>query len=95
MAHLRNNQPTRAVTHAEAAIRLGDIDAIDHLIIAIAKARLGQTDDARAHLRSAEKAWPEELKNDDSHIATTENGVLWFETAEELVRLRQEAHDAR
>ncbi|MEE9296834.1 MAG: hypothetical protein V3W34_17965, partial [Phycisphaerae bacterium] len=94
MAYLRANQPARAVTHAEAALRLGDLEAIDHLIIAIAKGRLGQTGDARAHLKSAENAWPDELQNKDGHIASAPGGVLWFETAEEFNRLRAQARQA-
>jgi tetratricopeptide (TPR) repeat protein len=93
LAHLRNGQLEEAVEYGEEAIRLNDMLAIDHLIIAIAEAHHKRMSAAREHLQAALNDWPADLE-DAGVIVTAPNGVLWFETAAEINRLREEAERA-
>ena len=69
---------------------LGDIAAYDHLIEAISKVRSGQLDVARTSLKAAHAAWPAELI-EAGFVVSTARAMLWFDTAEELMSLRDEA----
>ncbi|NOS99776.1 MAG: protein kinase [Phycisphaerales bacterium] len=80
-----------AVTHANAALRLGDLAVINHLILANARARLGLGDEARDNLAVAESTWPEELRAPGGFVASAPKGVLWFDNADSLIALRDEA----
>lgn len=91
LAYMRNNRFQQAMAEADAAIELDDSKAINHLIIAVARANLGQPGETREHMKRADDAWPEQLRGKGSHIATAPEGVLWFDTAAELESLRAEA----
>ena len=93
MAFLRNGYFDKAIKHADTALKLGDMPAVNHLIIAVAQANMGRTDDARASLKLADDTWPGELKEVGAIAVTADKGVLWLETAEELNRLRREAQE--
>jgi tetratricopeptide (TPR) repeat protein len=90
LAHLRNGQFVQAIDHAEAAIQLGDMAAVNHLIIAVAEARRGNKIGAEDHLEDADKVWPGELKKTE-FVATYNEGILWFESRAELEGLRAQA----
>jgi serine/threonine protein kinase/Tfp pilus assembly protein PilF len=91
LAHLRDGQFQTAITHAQRALELAHEPATaDHLIICIAQAKRGEERASRIAYRKALDSWPPELEAPGSYIVTAEDGVLWFETADELFRLRRE-----
>ena len=90
-ARLRTGDYAKAVSNARAAIALGDMPAVNHLIQAVAHANLGNRDEARNHLQQAAVLWPGELKQEGGFIATAGRGALWFESEPELSRLRARA----
>lgn len=91
-AYLRSEQFEKAATYARAAIDLRDeLPAADYLIIAIAEAELGHLGLARIAYRQALDSWPAELRNEGSYTVTADAGILWFESADELMRLREQA----
>lgn len=91
LALLNNDDFEAAARHANLALELGDLPFVNHLIIAIANARLGNMEEARRSAYRAEDAWPETLKSKGDVEVTADNGVLWFETADELLALKAEA----
>lgn len=92
LVHLRAGEADRAIEQAGAALKLGDMPTINHLILAIAHARKGNSLEARRHLSTAQSTWPEAIK-DNGIVATYDEGVLWFESAAELRELRAEAEE--
>jgi tetratricopeptide (TPR) repeat protein len=93
LAHLRNNSPREAATSAEAAQKLGDVAAINELILAAARAKAGDPG-AKGHLSRAEAGWPAELKAPGGFLATADTGDLWIESADQWLALRAEAEAA-
>ena len=91
LAELRYGDLGAAIEHAEAAIEQGDMETINLLILAIANARQGNPDEAGRFIEQAERAWPEKLRDKGDYYATGEKGILWFESADELIQLRDEA----
>lgn len=91
LAELRGTRWDDALNSADEAIKLGDAPCYNQLIQAIARARLEDNDVARQNLRSAEHAWPADLADPDDWTASAVNGVFWFESANELIQLRDEA----
>lgn len=89
LAHLRNEQFTDAITHAQKAIDLGDMATVNHLILAIAEFNLGHGNAATDHFTTAIVSWPEQLVRDDVWV-TAKEGVLWLDAAGELEGLRKE-----
>ena len=94
LAYLRNDQPDAAIDHAFAAIKAGDMKTINHLVIALAKARQGDRFGARQALDDARVHWPTELLQSGDYIATAPEGVLWLELADEMLALQAEADKA-
>lgn len=109
IAHLRNKQFAEAVRHAKKAIDLGDeMAVIDHFIIAIAKAKLANQSDittsdqttpdqlaaAKTALQDAMAASPDDLKEKDAYRPSAPRGELWFDSANEIIQLQQEANEA-
>ncbi len=89
LAQLRCGEFAEAAKHARLALELGDLPAINHLIIANAQARLGDAEAARAHLDAAGDAWPSEFEEAE-FMAKYDEGILWFESRAELEGLRAE-----
>ena len=87
LGHLKFGQPARAVEQAKLALELGDEPTINQLILASAKAAVGDVDAARAHLAQAEQYWPEPLRVSGGFIATAGTGDLWIESADEWLPL--------
>lgn len=94
LAHLRNNEFEDAVTGARAAIALKDMPTVNHLVIAVAEAKRGQVASAKEALAAAEASWPKELRETGGFIASSETGDLWIESADDLIRLKDEAEAA-
>ena len=92
LAHLRNNQFDDAIEHASLAIELDDMAAINHLLIAIANLHLGHVEEGRDRVSMAKVSWPAALQEAE-FLATDTNGILWFDSASELEKLRDEAQD--
>ncbi|MCH8854069.1 MAG: protein kinase, partial [Planctomycetes bacterium] len=90
-AQLRNGRYEDAITNAEAAIEGGDLEAVCHLISAIAHAKLGDRPAAADELIAASMSWPAEFESGEDVIVTAEKGLLWFDTRAELEALRLEA----
>jgi tetratricopeptide (TPR) repeat protein len=90
LAALRSGDLSAAVSHAQEALRLGDVAAFPHAILAIAEARRGNIEDASAHLDVVHDLWPAELKEAE-YLVSTERGMLWFDTAWQLEELVEEA----
>ncbi len=94
IALLRTGDWTGAIEQAQIAIKKGDIRTVNDLVISTAHAGLGDDVRARAALQRAMDAWPEDLVSDGAFRASYDNGVLWFDSATELNRLRVEAEQA-
>jgi tetratricopeptide (TPR) repeat protein len=90
LAYLRMDRSELAATSARQAIELGDMPTINHLVLAVALASQQERDAAREHLVEGMRLWPAELKQ-AAFAATSDEGTLWFESADELNRLRAEA----
>jgi len=90
VARLRNAQWRAAIQAAGEAMGAGDQATFSQLILAIANGRLGDMAAAQAHLRAAEATWPDKLKQ-SGFIAIQDGRSLWFDTAEELKTLHEEA----
>jgi serine/threonine protein kinase/Flp pilus assembly protein TadD len=90
LALLRSGEFAQAAQHARMAIGLGDMPAVNHLIIAVAEAKAGNLVSARENLAAAVSTWPADLET-AGVLVTADEGVLWFETAAELDQLRSEA----
>ena len=91
LAHLRSNQFPDAIIQAEEAVKLQDLATFNHLVIAIAKARSGDRTGAQQHLNKAQEHWPEDLREPGTYVATLGSGDLWIDSADELLRLQEEA----
>ncbi len=92
LAYMRNGRFEEAIDHANKALSLEDeLAATDYLILAIAEARIGETDSAHQHFRIAHERWPETFKTKGSFIAMAPKGVLWLERADQLHSLANEA----
>ncbi len=91
LAHLRNGNYVEAIRHASVANALKDLPAINHLIMAIADAHLGNDAESSEHLSDAIESWPEMLQDDGAQQISADKGVLWSESASELLALRKEA----
>jgi len=91
LAHLRNENFSEAIQHAQEAIDNGDLEAVNQLIMSIAEAKRGNLDEARRWYERAERtSWPADLPGKDfsAHAARE---VLWFESAAALDQVRNEA----
>ena len=76
--------------HAQTALDLGDIAAYNYLIAAIAEAKRGRWAEAKSQFEAALDAWPNEFI-DAEYMISTKRGMLWFDTADELMGLLAEA----
>ena len=94
MVYLRDDQFDRTIEEARNAIDLEDLPAINHLLIAIAEAKRGNLEAARANLSDAIKAWPKRLPDEGDWYATAPAGQLWFESGAEFHALKAEAEEA-
>lgn len=91
LTYLRNGKPQEAIQAAMDAIELDDLATVNHLIIAIAEAGLGRVEDARSRVQTAVDTWPEQLRAEEDRNVSADKGVLWFDTAAELIALKAEA----
>ncbi len=92
LAHLRKGDWAQAIEHASEAIRLNDdLMTMDYFIIAMAESELGHSEAARKANQQAMDAWPGDLKDPQAIRVRAPAGVLWIESAEQLIRLRDEA----
>lgn len=90
LAFLRQGDFNEAIDHAESALALDNAATFPHLIMAIAQAELGFSDRGRAHLDLADLTWPKDTWTNEYRV-TTERGLLWLDTIEELEELRTQA----
>lgn len=90
-ARLRNGEFADAAQCARQAIVAGGFYSVNQFIIAIAEARQGHLVEARHAYQQAIENWPDDLKNPGDYRPTAPEGVLWFETADELLAWRAEA----
>jgi tetratricopeptide (TPR) repeat protein len=90
--HLWAGQFEHARDYARKALEGKDEPATHaRLILAVALAQLKDSAVARDALHIAIQEWPEDLREPSAYRATIEKGVLWFESAEELFQLRDQA----
>jgi len=87
---LRNGDFDASIMHAQTALDMGDIEPYNYLIIAIAEAKRGRWAEAESQLQAAQEAWPQDLI-DAGYVISTQRGMLWFDTADELMALWAEA----
>ncbi len=92
LAMLRSGDADACLNYAQEALALGDIPAFPYLLMAIAEAHRGNAEGAGEHLLAAKEAWPEELINAGFSVST-QRGMLWVDTAEQLERLLGEAEE--
>jgi serine/threonine protein kinase/Tfp pilus assembly protein PilF len=91
LAYLHNDQFDKAICNAEEAIELGDMPTINHLILAVGHARIGEERKAGEHLSAGGEAWPEDLTEPGQVRVSADRTILWFDTTDELLSLRAEA----
>ena len=91
LALLRAGEYDEAITAAKTSPHDGDMQALTDLIMAVAHAHLGDTERARFRLTSAKERWPEDLHEPGQNRTTVRKAVFWFDTADELIALRDEA----
>ena len=91
LAYLRKGDPAAAATQARLALKLNGLSCINHLIVAIAEAKLAHPAAAKEAFDIAIEAWPDDLREPGSSRLRLRWGMLWFETADEHIRLRKEA----
>lgn len=85
---LNNLGPARmAIGRAEIA---RDLPVYNQLLLALAEAKAGNNVAARAALDKADRHWPAELKNPGSVKPSRHMGMIWFESADELLEIRRE-----
>lgn len=89
IAMLRNREFDKAILHAENALTLNDAPSFAHFIIAIASAEIELWEDAGSHLQLANQLWPERIA-EHGYTISTERGLLWFDTQQQLIILREE-----
>jgi tetratricopeptide (TPR) repeat protein len=95
LAHLRNGDPPeKALRAAMRARDYGDLPTYANLLIALAEARSGNREKAQQALRDAQAAWPSDLDEPGESRRSRHLGMLWFESADELLKLRYEAERA-
>jgi serine/threonine protein kinase/tetratricopeptide (TPR) repeat protein len=94
LAYLRAGHWEQAATEASSAIALNDIPTVNRLIIAAAEAKRGGITAAKEALAAAQAAWPEQLQKPGDFAAFAETGELWIESADDLLKLREEAEAA-
>jgi serine/threonine protein kinase/Flp pilus assembly protein TadD len=94
LAHLRSGEFADAIKQADLAVGLGDMSCINALIKSIAYARTSDVDAARRELRVAQDRWPPFLADEHAIAVSSERGLLWFDSADELLGLRAEANAA-
>ncbi len=90
-ASLRNGEYRLAIEFAGKAIRMGDLPVVNHLLMAVAYARLGEVEQARAAMAKAEEFWPDDLRTPGSYRVNADRQILWFDLADELYNLRTAA----
>jgi len=90
-ASLRNGDYRQALDFAREAIRMGDLAVVNHLLMAVAHARLGEFDRARAAMAKAEATWPDDLRTPGAIRVNADRQILWFDLADELFDLRADA----
>jgi len=92
LACLAHGDLENAGRFARAAIELGDrLAAADYLIVAVAEGPAGRADTACEALAQAQESWPAKLLNPDDYEVTADVGILWFESAEHLFKLKKQA----
>jgi len=91
LAYLRNDRFYRAAECAGQALDAGDLPTANQLVLAIAHASLGDPEAAQQAFNRAISEWPEALREPGQHQASAPDGILWFDTADELIALREEA----
>ena len=91
LAKLRSGRASEAASCAMQALEAGDLVTINYLIVAIAEAKQDRLAQARNAVERCLQAWPDDLREAGAYRASAPEGVLWFDTADELLRLREEA----
>lgn len=94
LAHLHKEQFESAIAESKAALELGGFKCVNHLIQAVAHARMGNLEEATQQLASAKEHWPDELRESGAYLPSAPRGVLWFESAKQLFGLQREAQNA-
>ena len=90
MAHLYNEDYASAIVSAAEAIELDDMKTVNHLISAVAYARLGNLVEAKREHARALAHWPDSLREVGAYTASAPKGILWFETADCLLDLQSQ-----
>ncbi len=91
IANLREERFGDARRLANKAIDAGDMESINRIILAIAEADAGNFGLGRDALAQALVSWPPDLTEPGQFRVEAPEGVLWFETANELLGLKAEA----
>ena len=89
--NLRLENWADATEDAQAAVAVGDLETINQLIVAIAEASRGDLSSAGSAYEAAVVSWPKTLRTAGAYVVSAPFGVLWFDTADDLVSLRDEA----
>ena len=91
LIYLSLGEYEKAIDAATVALRNGDTQSIDALIMAVANARLLRFDVAQDRLQEAVKTRPIPLHEPDGFVANMRGGILWIDTHQEWVELHSQA----
>lgn len=94
LAYLANQRFAQAIVEARAALELKDLPSVNQLVIALAEAALGNAQAARDALKTAEDSWPPDLRESGQYAAYADTGDLWIDSADDFLRLRDQARQA-
>jgi serine/threonine protein kinase len=90
LAYLRDTAFEQAIDEAKKALALEDLEVVDRLILAVAYASLGDSSTAESQFALARAIWPDTLDEPGEYVVDAPKGILWFESADELLALRAE-----
>lgn len=92
LGFLRTGKVERARNAIEVAKdTLGNMPTYTTLLLVLAEAKAGNLPAAQAALKEADETWPDDLRVPGAIRRSRHLGMIWFESNDELTRLRDEA----
>ncbi|MGB0714996.1 MAG: protein kinase domain-containing protein [Phycisphaerae bacterium] len=90
LAALRLGRYDEVLSQCNKAIDASDNKCVNHLIMAVARAKQENSEETRYHLAVARSEWPAAFQTRD-FLASDKGALLWFESRKEFESLRDEA----
>ncbi len=90
LALIRKKDVAGARTAIASSQEARDLPAYTDFLVALAEAKAGNAEAARSAMDEAERQWPPDLKAPGSVKRSRHLGMIWFESADELLELKRE-----